>query len=71
LDTPPAVELQAPYDAWNAMLREEAAAVPGVKVLETCAEWDPESYTDPPKYHPNDDGHALLADELVELLRAG
>jgi lysophospholipase L1-like esterase len=71
LDTPPQVELQAPYDAWNAMLREEAAAAGGVDVLETCAEWDPESYTDVPKYHPNDDGHALIAEELVELLRAG
>ena len=69
LGTPPAVDLQAPYEAWNQMLREEAAASPGVQVLDTCAEWDPEVYTDAPKYHPNDDGHALIAEELVAALR--
>lgn len=70
LDTPPQVELQGPYDAWNAMLREEAAAA-GVDVLDTCAGWNPQDYTDVPKFHPNDDGHALIAEELVALLRAG
>lgn len=70
MDTPPQVELQGPYDDWNAMLRDEAAAA-GVDVLDTCAGWDPERYTDVPKYHPNDAGHTLIADELVDLLRAG
>lgn len=69
LDTPPAIDLQAPYEAWNEMLREEAAASSGVEVLDTCAEWDPEVYTDTPKYHPNDDGHALIAEEIVAALR--
>jgi lysophospholipase L1-like esterase len=70
MDTPPKVELQGAYDAWNAMLREEAAAA-DVDVLDTCAEWNPEDYTDVPKFHPNDEGHALIAEELVALLRAG
>ena len=70
MDTPPQVELQGPFDAWNAMIREEAAAA-GVDVLDSCAEWDPEDYTDVPKFHPNDDGHAFIAEELVALVRAG
>jgi lysophospholipase L1-like esterase len=69
LDTPPGVDLQAAYDAWNEMLTEEAAAWDDVDVLDTCATWDPEEYTDPHKYHPNDDGHALIAAELDALLR--
>ena len=69
LDTPPHRDLQAPYDAWNAMLVEEAGAWPDVDVLDTCARWDPLQYTDPPKYHPSDEGHALIAAELDALLR--
>jgi lysophospholipase L1-like esterase len=68
LDTPPAVDLQAAYDAWNQMIREEAVAWPGVELLDTCAEWDPKQFTDPPKYHPNDEGHALIAAALTALL---
>ena len=67
--TPPARDMQPAYEAWNAMLREVVAASPGVELLDTCAEWAPERFTDMPKYHPNDEGHALLADELVALLR--
>jgi lysophospholipase L1-like esterase len=70
MDTPPAQDLQAAYDAWNTMLREEAGGQPGVGVLDTCESWDPTLYTDSPQYHPNDDGHALIAEELNELLRS-
>jgi lysophospholipase L1-like esterase len=69
LDTPPHRDLQAPYDAWNAMLVQEAGAWPDVDVLDTCARWEPLQFTDPPKYHPNDEGHALIAQELDTLLR--
>jgi lysophospholipase L1-like esterase len=68
-DTASEVDLQAAYEAWNEMLREEAAASTGVQLLDTCAEWDPEVYTDDGKFHPNDEGHALIAQELVALLR--
>lgn len=67
LDTPPQRDLQAAYDAWNAMLRAEAAAA-GADVLETCADWDPAQFTDVAKYHPNDEGHALIAEEVLALL---
>ena len=70
LDTPPARDLQAPYNAWNAMLVQESQAWDDVEVLSTCARWEPLQFTDPPKYHPNDEGHALLASELDALLRA-
>ena len=70
MDTPPAQDLQTAYDAWNTMLREEASGQPGVNVLDTCESWDPAAYTDSPQYHPNDDGHALIAEELNELLRS-
>ena len=70
MDTPPAVDLQTAYDAWNTMLREEASGQPGVDVLDTCESWDPSVYTDSPQYHPNDEGHALIAEELDELLRS-
>lgn len=70
MDTPPRVDLQVAYDAWNTMLREEAAGQPGVDVLDTCESWDPLAYTDPPQYHPNDEGHALIAAELDALLRS-
>ena len=70
MDTPPALDLQTAYDAWNTMLREEASGQPGVGVLDTCESWDPNVYTDAPQYHPNDEGHALIAEELNELLRS-
>lgn len=65
LDTPPGIDLQASYDAWNAMLRQEAEAA-GADVLDTCAEWDPQQYAE--RFHPNDAGHSLIAQELVEVL---
>jgi lysophospholipase L1-like esterase len=68
--TPPGRDLQNAYDAWNDMLRDEASRAGGVHVLDTCSAWVPESFTDAPKYHPNDEGHALIAEELVDLLRA-
>ena len=68
LDTPPAVDLQTAYDAWNEMLREEAALADGVEVLDTCEAWDPAEFTDPPKYHPSDVGHAAIAAAIAELL---
>ena len=68
LDTPPAVDRQAAYDAWNAMLVEEAAELGDVKVLDTCSDWDPTQFTDTPKYHPNDEGHALIAAAITDLL---
>jgi lysophospholipase L1-like esterase len=67
--TPPHRDMQPAYEAWNAMVRGVAAAHDGVELLDTCEGWDPERYTDAPKYHPNDAGHALLAEELVALLR--
>ena len=69
-DTPPQRDLQSAYEAWNDMLVEEAGAT-GVEVLETCAEWDPQRFIDAGKFHPNDDGHALIAHELVALLANG
>jgi len=68
-DTPPHKDLQSAYDAWNAMLRDEASVWPNVDLLDTCEQWDPLKYTDPPKYHPNDDGHALIAGQINALLR--
>jgi hypothetical protein len=50
------------------MLSEEAAASPGVEILDTCQSWDPTVYTDVPHYHPNDEGHALIASEIVTAL---
>lgn len=67
-DTPVHEDLQPAYDAWNEMLREEAAAAGGVDVLDTCAVWNPEDYVDAPKFHPNDLGHATIAEALVALL---
>lgn len=60
-------DLGSAYEAWNQMLREEAAAA-GADVLETCAAWEPARFTDPPQFHPNDEGHALIARELTALL---
>ncbi len=68
LDTPPGIDLQAAYEAWNAMVAEEVAASSDVALLDTCATWEPDSYTDAAKYHPNDDGHALIARELTAAL---
>lgn len=67
-DTPPHRNLQPAYDAWNAMLREEAAARPDVAVLDTCERWDARRFEDAGRYHPNDDGHAQIARGLVALL---
>lgn len=67
--TPPARNLQAAYDAWNAMLRDVAAFWRDVDVLDTCATWNTDAYTDASHYHPNDAGHALLGRELAALLR--
>jgi lysophospholipase L1-like esterase len=69
-DTPPHTDLQSAYDAWNAMIREEADIWPNVDVLDTCEQWDAARYTNPPAYHPDDEGHALIADELTALLVA-
>ena len=69
LDTPPQRDLQSAYDAWNAMLLDEATIWPKVEVLDTCATWDPMVSTTPPHYHPNDAGHALIAAELAALLQ--
>jgi lysophospholipase L1-like esterase len=68
LDTPPHRDLQTAYDAWNAMIREEAEVWPDVDVLDTCATWDAVRYTNPPQYHPDDEGHALIAEQLTALL---
>lgn len=70
MDTPPHQDLQAAYDAWNVMLRDEADVWPNVELLDTCEQWDPLEYTSPPKYHPNDEGHALIADAINQLLRS-
>jgi lysophospholipase L1-like esterase len=67
-DTPPHRNLQPAYEAWNAMLREEAAAWRDVAVLDTCERWDARRFEDPGKYHPNDDGHARIARALAALL---
>jgi lysophospholipase L1-like esterase len=67
--TPPQRDMQPAYEAWNAMLTEVAASTDGVELLDTCAEWDPDLNTNAPKYHPNDAGHSLMAEELVALLR--
>ncbi len=69
-DTPPQQDLQSAYDSWNVMLREEATAAGDVDVLDTCERWDPLQFTDPPKYHPNDEGHALIAGEINAVLRS-
>lgn len=66
--TPPGRNLQRAYEAWNAMLREEAAAAPGVEVLDTCATWNPRQFTNVQRYHPDDAGHARMAAELAALL---
>lgn len=66
--TPPERNLQAAYVAWNDMLREEAAASSDVEVLSTCEAWRARRYIDYRRYHPNDEGHALLAAQLTDLL---
>ena len=66
--TPKGRNLQTAYDAWNDMLREEAAGSQDVRVLDTCAAWNPRRFTSLEKYHPNDEGHARMADELAALL---
>lgn len=66
-DTLAGRELQPALELWNEMLREEAASA-GAEALDTCATWDPQVFTDPPQFHPNDDGHALIAEELVATL---
>jgi lysophospholipase L1-like esterase len=68
MDTPPQEHLQPAYKAWNEMLLEEAARWPDVGILDTCESWDPSVYTDVPRYHPNDEGHALIAADLVAML---
>ena len=67
-DTPPGRNLQSAYDAWNDMLREEAALASDVEVLDICEIWNPRRFTSVEKYHPNDEGHARMAAELAELL---
>ncbi len=66
--TPPAHNLQAAYEAWNRMLRQEASRWPDVGVLDTCESWDPTQFLDRREYHPNDRGHELIADALVGAL---
>jgi lysophospholipase L1-like esterase len=67
-DTPPGHDLQAAYEAWNAMLREEVAESPDVEVMDICEIWNPRRFTNVERYHPNDDGHARMAVELTALL---
>ena len=67
-DTPPGRDQQTAYDAWNTMLRRTARAAGSVEVLGTCAGWDAARFIDDGEYHPNDDGHRLIAEELVALL---
>lgn len=66
--TPPHRNLQTAYEAWNAMLRQEASAWPDVQLLDTCETWNPRMFTNVQRYHPNDDGHARLAADLAALL---
>ena len=67
-DTPPGRDLQSAYEAWNVMLREEAAAWPDVKVMDICEIWNPRRFTSVERYHPNDEGHARMAVELAAVL---
>ena len=66
--TPQGENLQTAYEAWNAMLREEAEAARGVAVLDTCETWDTREFTNVRRYHPNDAGHARMAEALAALL---
>jgi lysophospholipase L1-like esterase len=66
--TPAGRNLQAAYEAWNRMIREQTAQWRDVELLDTCAEWDTARFVDDSQFHPNDAGHALIADELVTLL---
>jgi lysophospholipase L1-like esterase len=66
--TPKGLNLQPAYEAWNAMLREEAAASGNVGVLDTCETWNTGRFTEVERFHPNDVGHARMAAELAALL---
>ena len=66
--TPPGRNLQHAYESWNTMLRQEAARASDVDVLDTCASWDPQRFTNVRRYHPNDVGHARMAADLAGLL---
>ncbi len=66
--TPKGINLESAYLAWNDMLREEAAAHPDVRVLDTCATWNPRRFTNVKRYHPDDAGHARMAADLAALL---
>ena len=66
--TPAGRNLQPAYDAWNDMIREEAAAAPRVDVVDVCETWDPRRFASFPDFHPNDEGHARMAAALVAVL---
>ena len=66
--TPAGHIMQPAYKAWNAMLRQEAARWPDVRLLDTCEVWNPRQFTNAGQYHPNDAGHARLASDLAALL---
>lgn len=66
--TPAGRNLQPAYDAWNDMIREEAAGAPRVEVIDICEIWNPRRFATFPDFHPNDEGHARMADELVAVL---
>lgn len=68
LHTPAERNLQPAYDAWNDMIREEAATAPRVDVIDICEIWDPRRFASFPDFHPNDEGHARMAAELVAVL---
>lgn len=67
-DKAPGQDVQAAYEEWNSMLREEAATWPDVDVLETCETWDTQRFTDDSGFHPNDKGHKRLAKRLFDVL---